>query len=68
MVGLRYDTQQWLEGDLVLGIGCLTLVVTGGILGIGVQILRVMGQRLGVSCQVLGVRTDAGSYGSDIGS
>jgi len=44
------------------------LVVTGGILGIGVQILRVMGQRLGVSCQVLGVRTDAGSYGSDIGS
>jgi len=66
-VGLRYDAQPWLGSDLMLGIGCLTLVVSGGILRIGVQILRVMGQMLGVRCQMLGVRADVGSYGSDIG-
>ena len=61
-------TQQWFESGLVLGIGCLTLVILGGRLGIGVQILRVMGQMLGVSCQMLVVRACAGSYGSDVGS
>jgi len=45
----------------MLGIGCLTLVVSGEILRIGVQILGDMGQ-------MLGVRAGAGSYGSDIGS
>jgi hypothetical protein len=59
--GLRYETEPWLESDVMLGIGCLTLVVSGGILRIWVQMLGVMGQ-------MLGVRAHLGSYGSDVGS
>ena len=65
---LRYETQPWLQSDLMLGTGCLNLVVSGGILGIWFQILGVMGQMLGFSCQLLVVRARAGHYGSDVGS
>ena len=56
---LGYDMKRpWLESDLMLGVGCLTLVVSGGILGIGFRYweLWVRYWELAVRCWELAVK------------